>query len=55
MRRHEVVIVLEINRAATYGILRRALLTWSQVYSVAYSDGMPRARIYAERIFNLER
>ena len=54
VRRHEVVIVLEINRdGQLYGILRRELPNdlVTKVHSVAYSDGMPpRARIYAERI-----
>jgi 2-oxoglutarate ferredoxin oxidoreductase subunit alpha len=54
IRRHEVVIVLEINRdGQLYGILRRELPNElvTKVHSVAYSDGMPpRARIYAERI-----
>ncbi len=54
IRRHEVVIVLEINRdGQLYGILRRELPNdlVTKVHSVAYSDGMPpRARIYAERI-----
>ena len=56
VRRHEVVIVLEINRdGQLYGILRRELPNdlVTKVYSVAYSDGMPpRARIYAERILS---
>ena len=54
VRRHEIVIVLEINRdGQLYGILRRELPNdlVTKVHSVAYSDGMPpRARIYAERI-----
>lgn len=54
IRRHETVIVLEINRdGQMYGILRRELPNdlVTKVYSVAYSDGMPpRARIYAELI-----
>jgi len=54
VRRHETVIVLEINRdGQLYGILRRELPNdlVTKVHSVAYSDGMPpRARIYAERI-----
>tara|TARA_B110000444_G_scaffold259883_1_gene305058 strand:- start:20764 stop:22554 length:1791 start_codon:yes stop_codon:yes gene_type:complete len=54
IRRHETVIVLEINRdGQLYGILRRELPNdlVTKVYSVAYSDGMPpRARIYAELI-----
>ena len=54
IRRHEVVIVLEINRdGQLYGILRRELPNdlVTKVHSVAYSDGMPpRARIYAELI-----
>ena len=54
IRRHEVSIVLEINRdGQLYGILRRELPNdlVTKVHSVAYSDGMPpRARIYAERI-----
>ena len=54
VRRHEVVIVLEINRdGQLYGILRRELPNdlVTKVHSVAYSDGMPpRARIYADRI-----
>jgi len=54
IRRHETVIVLEINRdGQLYGILRRELPNdlVTKVHSVAYSDGMPpRARIYAELI-----
>jgi len=54
VRRHEVVIVLEINRdGQLYGIMRRELPNdlVTKVHSVAYSDGMPpRARIYADRI-----
>ena len=54
IRRHEVVIVLEINRdGQLYGILRRELPNdiVMKVHSVAYSDGMPpRARVYAEKI-----
>lgn len=54
IQRHEVVIVLEINRdGQLYGILRRELPNdlVTKVHSVAYSDGMPpRARIYAELI-----
>jgi len=54
VQRHEVVIVLEINRdGQMYGILRKELPNnlVTKVHSVAYSDGMPpRARIYAELI-----
>ena len=54
IRRHETVIVLEINRdGQLYGILRRELPNdlVTKVHSVAYSDGMPpRARIYADLI-----
>mgnify|MGYP005722614353 FL=1 len=44
IRRHEVSIVLEINRdGQLYGILRRELPNdlVTKVHSVAYSDGMP--------------
>ncbi|DAC55393.1 MAG TPA: 2-oxoacid:acceptor oxidoreductase subunit alpha [Candidatus Poseidoniaceae archaeon] len=54
IRRHKTTIVLEINRdAQLWGILRRELPNdiVGQVYSVAYSDGMPpRARIYSDLI-----
>ena len=54
VRRHKITIVLEINRdAQLWGIMRRELPNdiVGQVYSVAYSDGMPpRARIYADLI-----
>ena len=54
IRRHEVTVVLEINRdGQLYGILRKELPNEliPKVYSVAYSDGIPpRAKIYVERI-----
>ena len=54
IRRHQVTIVLEINRdGQLYGILRKELPNdlITKVRSVAYSDGVPpRAQIYADRI-----
>ena len=54
VRRHEVNIVLEINRdGQLWGIFRRELPDdlVGKVHSVAYSDGMPpRAKIYADLI-----
>ena len=56
IRRHEMTIVLEINRdGQLYGILRKELPNdlITKVHSVAYSDGMPpRARIYSDRILS---
>ena len=54
IRRHEMTIVLEINRdGQMYGILRKELPNdlITKVRSVAYSDGVPpRAGIYAKLI-----
>ena len=54
VRRHEKVIVLEINRdGQMYGILRKEIDTElvPKLYSVAFSDGLPpRAKEYAEAI-----
>ncbi len=54
VRRHERVIVLELNRdGQLYGILRKELPIElvPRVHSVAYSDGFPpRAHLYAEEI-----
>ena len=54
VRRHEKVIVLEINRdGQMYGILRKEIDTElvPKLYSVAFSDGLPpKAKEYAEAI-----
>ncbi len=54
VRRHEKVIVLEINRdGQMYGILRKEINTElvPKLYSVAFSDGLPpKAKEYAEAI-----
>ena len=54
VRRHDKVIVLEINRdGQMYGILRKEIATElvPKLYSVAFSDGLPpRAAEYAEAI-----
>ncbi|MEK9730495.1 MAG: 2-oxoacid:acceptor oxidoreductase subunit alpha [Candidatus Poseidoniales archaeon] len=54
IERHEMVIVLEINRdGQLYTIIRKEIPNHlvPKVHSVAYSDGMPpRAKIYAEKI-----
>ncbi len=54
IRRHETIIVLEINRdGQLWGILRKELPNdlVTKVHSVAYSDGQPpRARIYSDLI-----
>ncbi len=57
VERHETIIVLEVNRdGQMYGVLRKELPIHlvPKVHSVAYSDGLPpRARLYAERIFEV--
>ncbi len=57
VERHDTIIVLEINRdGQMYGVLRKELPIHlvPKVHSVAYSDGIPpRARLYAERIFEV--
>ena len=54
VRRHDKVIVLEINRdGQMYGILRKEIATElvPKLYSVAFSDGLPpKAAEYAEAI-----
>ena len=54
IERHEMVIVLEINRdGQLYTIIRKEIPNHlvPKVHSVAYSDGMPpRAQIYADKI-----
>ena len=54
VRRHDKVIVLEINRdGQMYGILRKEIATElvPKLYSVAFSDGLPpKATEYAEAI-----
>jgi 2-oxoglutarate ferredoxin oxidoreductase subunit alpha len=54
IERHEMIIVLEINRdGQLYTIIRKEIPNHlvPKVHSVAYSDGMPpRAQIYAEKI-----
>jgi 2-oxoglutarate ferredoxin oxidoreductase subunit alpha len=54
VRRHEKIIVLEINRdGQMYGILRKEITTdlVPKLYSVAFSDGLPpKAKEYAEAI-----
>ncbi|MDA0716320.1 MAG: 2-oxoacid:acceptor oxidoreductase subunit alpha [archaeon] len=54
IERHEMVIVLEINRdGQLYAIIRKEIPNHlvPKVHSVAYSDGMPpRGKIYAEKI-----
>jgi 2-oxoglutarate ferredoxin oxidoreductase subunit alpha len=57
VERHDTIIVLEVNRdGQMYGVLRKELPIHlvPKVHSVAYSDGLPpRARLYAERIFEV--
>jgi 2-oxoglutarate ferredoxin oxidoreductase subunit alpha len=57
VERHDTIIVLEVNRdGQLYGVLRKELPIHlvPKVHSVAYSDGLPpRARLYAERIFEV--
>ena len=54
IERHEMIIVLEINRdGQLYTIIRKEIPNHlvPKVHSVAYSDGMPpRAQIYADKI-----
>jgi len=54
IERHEMVVVLEINRdGQLYTIIRKEIPNHlvPKVHSVAYSDGMPpRAQIYADKI-----
>jgi len=54
VRRHDKIIVLEINRdGQMYGILRKEIATElvPKLYSVAFSDGLPpKAKEYAEAI-----
>ena len=54
IRRHEKIIVLEVNRdGQMYGILRKEIATElvPKLYSVAFSDGLPpKAVEYAEAI-----
>jgi 2-oxoglutarate ferredoxin oxidoreductase subunit alpha len=54
VRRHDKVIVLEVNRdGQMYGILRKEIATElvPKLYSVAFSDGLPpKAAEYAEAI-----
>jgi len=54
VRRHDKIIVLEINRdGQMYGILRKEIATElvPKLYSVAFSDGLPpKAAEYAEAI-----
>jgi 2-oxoglutarate ferredoxin oxidoreductase subunit alpha len=54
VRRHDKIIVLEINRdGQMYGILRKEIATdlVPKLYSVAFSDGLPpKAKEYAEAI-----
>lgn len=56
IERHEMVIVLEINRdGQLYTIIRKEIPNHlvPKVHSVAYSDGMPpRAKIYADKILD---
>ena len=57
VRRHDTIIVLEINRdGQMYGLLRKELPIElvPKVHSVAYSDGFPpRAELYAQRILEV--
>ncbi len=57
VERHDVVIILEINRdGQLYGIMRKEYPNHliPKMKSVAFSDGMPpRARMYADRIMTV--
>ncbi len=57
VRRHDMTIVLEINRdGQLFGIIRKEFPTEliPKIHSVAYSDGMPpRARVYSDKILEV--
>jgi 2-oxoglutarate ferredoxin oxidoreductase subunit alpha len=57
VRRHDMTIVLEINRdGQLFGIIRKEfpIELIPKIHSVAYSDGMPpRARVYSDKILEV--